>query len=65
MWLVLVKIYGRRPKTLLNKIKENNAIKIKEFPILIDFLPIRVENSEWRVEVILFQIKLICEGAIQ
>ena len=33
IWLVLVKIYGKRPKKLLNKIKVNREINIKVVPL--------------------------------
>ena len=33
IWLVLVKIYGNRPKKLLNKIKVNKEINMKVVPL--------------------------------
>jgi hypothetical protein len=33
IWLVLVKIYGKRPKKLLNKINVNNEININVVPL--------------------------------
>lgn len=53
-WLVLVKIYGKSPKKLLNTIIENKEIKIKELP-LWPVGPSRVLNSLWRVKRIEFQ----------
>jgi hypothetical protein len=41
---VLVKIYGNNPKKLLNKIIENNEIKIKEHPLSL-LGPNKVLNS--------------------
>lgn len=57
MWLVLVKIYGNRPKKLLNTIIANNEIKIKVLPLILSDL-IRILNSKWRVLMILNQINL-------
>lgn len=54
MWLVLVKIYGNSPKKLLNIIMENKEIKIKEDPLLIFLLPIKVLNSECSLIRIIF-----------
>lgn len=33
IWLVLVKIYGNKPKKLLNRIKVNKEINIKVVPL--------------------------------
>lgn len=33
IWLVLVKMYGKRPRKLLNKIRENKEINIKVVPL--------------------------------
>lgn len=43
--LDLVKIYGNKPRTLLNKIRANKEIKINEFPKLFFELPIKSLNS--------------------
>lgn len=43
IWLVLVKIYGKRPSKLLNIIMENNEIKINVLPLYGEF--IRILNS--------------------
>jgi hypothetical protein len=53
-WLVLVKMYGNKPKKLLNKIKVNNEINIKVVPEYL-WIPNKVLNSLWRVVKILFQ----------
>lgn len=63
-WLVLVKIYGNNPKKLLNKINENNEIKINEHPFNL-LVPKRVLNSLNKVKIILFHKKLIREGRNQ
>lgn len=54
-WLVLVKIYGNKPKKLLNIIKEKREINIKVLP-LWPLGPNKVLNSLWRVIKIEFQI---------
>jgi hypothetical protein len=54
MWLVLVKIYGRRPKKLLNKIKVKRDKNINVVPLNLE-IPKRVLNSLCKVEKILFQ----------
>lgn len=53
-WLVLVKIYGNKPKKLLNIIKENKEINIKVLPLCPDG-PSKVLNSLCKVNKILFQ----------
>jgi len=63
-WLVDVKIYGNKPKKLLNKIRENIEIKIKVLPT--DPLgPSRVLNSLYNVIKIKFQKILIRDGRSQ
>lgn len=44
MWLEAVKIYGKRPKKLLQRIKINKEIKTKEDP-LNEEGPSKVLNS--------------------
>lgn len=51
--LVLVKIYGNKPKKLLNKINVNNEIKINVHPFIL-LGPSRVLNSLWRVNKTIF-----------
>lgn len=63
-WLVLVKIYGNKPKKLLNKINENKEIKINVLP-LKELGPNKVLNSECNVKVIFVQIKCKREGINQ
>lgn len=63
-WLVLEKIYGNSLRKLLNRIKENNEIKINVVPFILLILS-KILNSLWRVEVILIHIKLIREGTNQ
>ena len=63
-WLVLVKIYGNRPKKLLNKIIENRDTKMNVLPLWFESFN-RVLNSLWRVNKILFQIMLYRDGIIQ
>lgn len=46
--LVLVKIYGNKPKKLLKRIRLNKEIKIKVDPLKLD-VPNKVLNSKWRV----------------
>lgn len=64
IWLVQVKIYGNKPRKLLNKIKVNKDTKIIDLPlnsgVLIKFL-----NSICRVETILIHTILIREGTSQ
>jgi hypothetical protein len=45
IWLVLVKIYGNKPKKLLNRIRLNKEIKIKVVPLNLE-IPNRVLNSK-------------------
>jgi hypothetical protein len=63
-WLVEVKIYGNSPKKLLNKIKENNEIKIKELPFIPEG-PKSVLNSRYKIIRVLFHIILIRVGITQ
>jgi len=52
-WLVLVKIYGKRPKKLLNMIKIKIEIKIKVLP---SDLLISILNSWCRV-ILIFKVR--------
>lgn len=63
-WLDLVNTYGNKPIKLLNKINENNEIKIKELPACPLVLN-NVLNSLWSVNKILFQIIWYREGMNQ
>lgn len=54
-WLVLVKIYGKSPRKLLNKINENIEIKIKVDPFEFIF-PNNILNSLWSFNKIKFHI---------
>jgi len=51
MCLDAVKIYGNRPKKLLNKINRRRLMKTQDLPLKA-FAPRRVLNSIWRVFVI-------------
>lgn len=64
IWLVLVKIYGNKPKKLLNKIKVNKEINIKVVPLNLE-IPNKVLNSACNVKKILFQNIKIREGKNQ
>jgi len=64
IWLVLVKIYGNKPRKLLKRIKLNREINIKVEPLNLE-IPIRVLNSRWRVVKILFQKIDIRDGINQ
>jgi hypothetical protein len=59
-----VKIYGNKPKKLLNKIIEKREIKINALPVFPVGLN-RVLNSLKRVIRILFQKILMRDGIIQ
>ena len=54
-WLELVNTYGNKPIKLLNKIKVNKEIKIKELPAWPE-IPNKVLNSLCKVNNTLFQI---------
>lgn len=64
IWLVLVKMYGNKPKKLLKKIKENKEINIKVVPLNL-LIPIRILNSLWRVKKIFCQKMRFREGINQ
>ena len=57
-------MYGNNPKKLLNKIIENNEIKINVLPLEL-ILPIKILNSLCKVIIILIQIKVKREGINQ
>ena len=63
-WLELVKIYGNKPKKLLNKIIANKLIKIKVLP-LNPLFPNSVLNSLCSVIIIIFHKNINREGINQ
>jgi hypothetical protein len=64
IWLVLVKIYGKRPRKLLNRIKVKREMNINVVPLNL-WIPISILNSLWRVIKILFQKRVKREGRNQ
>jgi hypothetical protein len=64
MWLVLVKIYGNKPKKLLKRMNVNSEININVVPLYL-WIPNRVLNSLCRVIKILFQKIFNREGKNQ
>lgn len=60
-----VKIYGNNPKTLLNKINENNEMKIIELPKFLVDDPISGFNSLCKYIKIELKIKFTRDGTIQ
>jgi hypothetical protein len=62
--LVLVKIYGKSPKKLLNMIIENSEIKIRVDPFIFLIFN-KILNSLWSLDVILIHIILYREGINQ
>jgi hypothetical protein len=64
IWLVLVKIYGNKPRKLLNRIKEKREINIKVVPLNLE-IPNRVLNSKCKVKKILLQNIKLREGINQ
>lgn len=62
-WLVLVKIYGNKPRKLLNRMRVNKDVKIKALFLFKG--PNRVLNSLNKINNILFQIKEMREGKNQ
>jgi hypothetical protein len=63
-WLELVNTYGNNPRKLLNKIRENNEINIKELPGC-PVGPKSVLNSLCKVKRILFQTNEYRDGINQ
>jgi hypothetical protein len=63
-WLELVKIYGNKPKKLLNTIMRNKAKKLIVLPLKEEG-PNKVLNSECRIDKVLIEIKWIRLGVNQ
>jgi hypothetical protein len=62
--LVLVKMYGNRPKVLFIRIIENNDVNISVLPLLIFFVPRSVLSSSCIFFIVLFHAALFRDGII-